>query len=576
MMLLISDSLHNSLVILSVLFISFLFFLTLKELRELWQHVHIIYNKSPSSGSSNVLLLQSSQLSDLTDTLSSVDDTIEIHPRQIRRILRQALDSNIVKDVATSQPDSYLKQPTFNKINNEYILRVNHYQKQRQQTDDIDDDAHAATEEKEDDTTICFDFYFGVPKSYYFQIQSITNLSNKQSMMNEQSNTNTQTNTNKHTNDHTTSDNHHESPFKSLMALATTNTELRMERINSKSSFRSKSSIGMHDMETQIEMEPANEGIEMMQIATENIKHKSKSKKEDVITLQKLIPNEFVHRECVESKSGEDVHFDEHDLENTIATIIGNIKKRELIKKRGQTTKYKKRDTITNESAPDAKSDDEVLNDDGFYFCVLLSYVRHPGSEKEVKTTKRKAKTSNIVSNLFKKKRTIELQDVDLKCDDQIKHEEDEEKYEECAGNSCSQTAINTVEISIFDPPSAFLPRNQHQKQSKKSKKNVIKTNDETILIENALEPRLCFKLLCDFKLQRLVEYYDIFGISSDAAHANANLDCKICFSFPANIVLLPCRHCCCCLSCYKHIEQCPMCRKPIRQTLRWKSEIVD
>eukprot|EP01083_Nonionella_stella_P012625 35761_1 len=576
MMLLISDSLHNSLVILSVLFISFLFFLTLKELRELWQHVHIIYNKSPSSGSSNVLLLQSSQLSDLTDTLSTVDDTIEIHPRQIRRILRQALDSNIIKDVATSQPDSYLKQPTFNKINNEYILRVNHYQKQQQQTDDT----HAATDE---DTTICFDFYFGVPKSYYFQIQSITNLSNKQNMMSEQGNTNTQSNhTKKHTNDHKKSDNHHESPLKSLMALATTNTELRMERINSKSSFRSKSSIGgMHDV---MEMEPANEGIEMMQIATESvnntqpIKHKSKSKQKHVITLQKLIPNEYVHREFVESKSGEDVHFDEKDLENTIATIIGNIKKRELIKKRGQSTKYQKEKTkYKNESATDAaKSDDEVVNEDGFYFCVLLSYVRHADavSNKDTKTMKRKAKTSNIVSNLFKKKRTVELQDVDLKCDDETV--KDEEKYEECIVDNGDETAINTLEISIFDPPSAFLPRNQHQKQSKKSKKNVIKTNDETILIENALEPRLCFKLLCDFKLQRLVEYYDIFGISSDAAHANANLDCKICFSFPANIVLLPCRHCCCCLSCYKHIEQCPMCRKPIRQTLRWKSEIVD
>merc|ERR1712083_314704 len=92
--------------------------------------------------------------------------------------------------------------------------------------------------------------------------------------------------------------------------------------------------------------------------------------------------------------------------------------------------------------------------------------------------------------------------------------------------------------------------------------------------IESALDPTLSMQFLCDFKLQRLVEYYDIFGISSDAVNNDEIvLDCNICLGSPANVVLLPCRHCCCCYECYKQIEVCPMCRNQIRQTLRWKTD---
>ena len=105
---LVSYSLHNSLIILSCfLFALFLSYIFIKQLKRVWNHINIIRKLKR-----NVLLLQSSELSQLTNILSSTNDYIQIHPRQIRRMLRQALDSNIVKDVPISKPTlHYLSQP---------------------------------------------------------------------------------------------------------------------------------------------------------------------------------------------------------------------------------------------------------------------------------------------------------------------------------------------------------------------------------------------------------------------------------------------------------------------------------
>ena len=40
-----------------------------------------------------------------------------------------------------------------------------------------------------------------------------------------------------------------------------------------------------------------------------------------------------------------------------------------------------------------------------------------------------------------------------------------------------------------------------------------------------------------------------------------SNTNCVICWNFPANHVLLPCRHACLCVNCFKRVENCPVCR---------------
>ena len=166
---LISTSLHNSLIILSIVIaVLILGYICLKQLRKVWHHVSIIYNVQR-----NVLLLESPQLSELINVLSTVNDDINIHPRQIRRLLRQALDSNIVKDVPVCTPSLHLKRPTFYKNDqlNQYILKFNHI---------IHDQINNINQQ------ICFDFYFGVPKSYYFQLKSITKSLNKNNILSKQ------------------------------------------------------------------------------------------------------------------------------------------------------------------------------------------------------------------------------------------------------------------------------------------------------------------------------------------------------------------------------------------------------
>ena len=289
----------------------------------------------------------------------------------------------------------------------------------------------------------------------------------------------------------------------------------------------------------------------------------SKVKNLRTVTLQKTIPNSYVYKcDLMDCKDDEGIHFDEDELESTINAIIGNQPKA-FIKKDGKQTKFKKMQTNNDE-----------IDEDELYFCVLISYIRYPLNEN--------GKQSEDLDDEKDRKRLYESDESEDKESENEEEEKNEiiEDFDALQQDGCQQLEvinenginykIEALEISIFEAPSAICPTNQIRKKSKKESK----TNPSDKNIENALDPSLCLQFLCDFKLQRLVEYYDIFGISSDAGNCDEkSLDCKICFSFPANVILLPCRHCCCCVECYKQIEVCPMCRKPIRQTLRWIAE---
>ncbi|EFX84851.1 hypothetical protein DAPPUDRAFT_222756 [Daphnia pulex] len=51
-------------------------------------------------------------------------------------------------------------------------------------------------------------------------------------------------------------------------------------------------------------------------------------------------------------------------------------------------------------------------------------------------------------------------------------------------------------------------------------------------------------------------------GDDSRQRHDNqGNINCVICWNFPATHVLLPCRHACLCVNCFKRVENCPVCR---------------
>lgn len=127
---------------------------------------------------------------------------------------------------------------------------------------------------------------------------------------------------------------------------------------------------------------------------------------------------------------------------------------------------------------------------------------------------------------------------------------------------------LDSIEIAVFEAPSAFQSANQQQSGQSGNDQNIGRRPS----LKNAMEPKLSLQLLCDLKAQRVVEYHDIFGIPTSAESENEHeSQCRICFCALANVVLIPCRHCCCCTECYRHIEMCPICRKPIRQTLRWK-----
>merc|ERR1712187_211286 len=138
--------------------------------------------------------------------------------------------------------------------------------------------------------------------------------------------------------------------------------------------------------------------------------------------------------------------------------------------------------------------DSNEKKDDGMYFCVLLSYVRYG------------QRTQGLEDKMYRKRM--------YESDESSQDEEEEKKDEEIVDLDYK---IDYLEVSIFESPSAICPINQIKK---KSMEHEAKQNGN---IENALDPTLCFQFLCDFKLQRVVEYFDIFGISAEDGSENQN-----------------------------------------------------
>ena len=105
----------------------------------------------------------------------------------------------------------------------------------------------------------------------------------------------------------------------------------------------------------------------------------------------------------------------------------------------------------------------------------------------------------------------------------------------------------------------AYNVRNRHNKnnineKSEKGNVNSIATLNMNDSIDNII--RMNDQILVDFKLQKIVNYLDIFGLNSWKSFID-NQDthnCKICFSAPASIISLPCRHCCVCHVCFQQI----------------------
>jgi len=436
------------------------------------------------------------------------------------------------------------------------------------------------------------------------------------------------------------------SPLESIIGFAATRVQPAIQRMHSSSSLGSKSEMDDVDIIMDVEKRrrvsgadaasgaAVDEGIEMAEIVripqtqtqtqTQNAKATSLSMmsmmslsstmsllpQSSQLTLQRLIPNEFVLRERIECKDDEEqLSFDERDLESTINAIIaignngGHRSRNVLQKKHGPPTKYKRhrssadvaaatgRARDRDEKTQEEDEDDTSVDGNAFYFCALLSYVRYPITEQqqEQKEDEDAAEQKHMhmddeEEEEEEKKVVVEEQDEDEEEDGDRGQRpnlakalmENETTYDVIEENG-RKYRIDDIEIALFDPPSALSKTNQiqseKQKKSDKDKKN-SRAKTHNVSIATALDPALNMQLLCDFKLQRLVEYYDIFGISDvDLNDADSNLECKICFSFPSNVVLIPCRHCCCCETCFHQIEHCPLCRTPIRQTLRWTSD---
>ena len=52
--------------------------------------------------------------------------------------------------------------------------------------------------------------------------------------------------------------------------------------------------------------------------------------------------------------------------------------------------------------------------------------------------------------------------------------------------------------------------------------------------------------------------------------------DCLVCCARPRNVVLLPCRHCCCCTECLARMDKCPVCRAAVESFVSFGEQEED
>lgn len=101
----ISPELHNALVVLSLCILFGYLLNWIGRMKSLLKYIRIMERNNDY----NILRLESNVLNSLRNLLYKVHDSINIAPQQIRRILRQALDENIVKKVDKSMVDLHIK-----------------------------------------------------------------------------------------------------------------------------------------------------------------------------------------------------------------------------------------------------------------------------------------------------------------------------------------------------------------------------------------------------------------------------------------------------------------------------------
>ncbi|CAE8601676.1 unnamed protein product, partial [Polarella glacialis] len=73
----------------------------------------------------------------------------------------------------------------------------------------------------------------------------------------------------------------------------------------------------------------------------------------------------------------------------------------------------------------------------------------------------------------------------------------------------------------------------------------------------------------CGFAEALVSTLADTWGLGSDVSAGGARkrkkksleLTCVVCLEAPRQILLLPCRHVCCCKVCATRLDRCPMCR---------------
>ena len=205
-MLSVSHQLHGTLVILGALMLCGFFLFIIGHLfRNVLQEIKAISGDNDNDGeSASVLLLDSPNLSAVRRVLFTINDSIPMHPRQIRRLLRRSLDSNIVEEIAICRPLFHLNDAVFRRHRYGQRVRAGDHGSGRRDewewrfecksnfnanpngndNDNVNGngdhhrfhDLYSASNSDSNSNSIDvrFVFYFGASKSYLSQIEAMT------------------------------------------------------------------------------------------------------------------------------------------------------------------------------------------------------------------------------------------------------------------------------------------------------------------------------------------------------------------------------------------------------------------
>lgn len=68
-----------------------------------------------------------------------------------------------------------------------------------------------------------------------------------------------------------------------------------------------------------------------------------------------------------------------------------------------------------------------------------------------------------------------------------------------------------------------------------------------------------------------IYEIQDIYGLD----HEHEREDCIACLQERKNVIILPCRHCCVCYTCFQRVDKCPVCRTSVEAHIRPEMDAV-